>query len=90
MVADAEQIRVIFIENNILKQKSAQRQLNRLQIRMCVKKEYRLQSKKIRNDQEMIQSDPRSCPQNQKGSKLCDIVYYKTLRRFSERVVYGF
>ena len=26
------------------------------------------QSKKISNDQELIQSDPISCPQNQKGS----------------------
>ena len=26
------------------------------------------QSKKIRNDQELIQSDPTSCPQNQKGN----------------------
>ena len=25
------------------------------------------QSKKISNDQELIQSDPTSCPQNQKG-----------------------
>ena len=28
----------------------------------------RLQSKKISNDQELIQSDPISCPQNQKGN----------------------
>ena len=27
-----------------------------------------LQSKKISNDQELMQSDPISCPQNQKGS----------------------
>ena len=27
-----------------------------------------LKSKKISNDQELIQSDPMSCPQNQKGS----------------------
>ena len=26
------------------------------------------QSKKIRNDQELMQSDPISCPQNQKGN----------------------
>ena len=26
------------------------------------------QSKKISNDQELIQSDPTSCPQNQKGN----------------------
>ena len=25
-------------------------------------------SKKISNDQELIQSDPKSCPQNQKGN----------------------
>ena len=25
-------------------------------------------SKKIRNDQELVQSDPISCPQNQKGN----------------------
>ena len=29
--------------------------------------DYMLQSKKISNDQELIQSDPISCPQNQKG-----------------------
>ena len=28
----------------------------------------RLRSKKISNDQELIQSDPISCPQNQKGN----------------------
>ena len=28
----------------------------------------RIQSKKIINDQELIQSDPTSCPQNQKGN----------------------
>ena len=28
----------------------------------------KLQSKKISNDQELIQSDPTSCPQNQKGN----------------------
>ena len=28
----------------------------------------RLSSKKISNDQELIQSDPISCPQNQKGN----------------------
>ena len=27
-----------------------------------------VQSKKISNDQELIQSDPISCPQNQKGN----------------------
>ena len=27
-----------------------------------------LESKKISNDQELIQSDPTSCPQNQKGN----------------------
>ena len=27
-----------------------------------------LKSKKISNDQELIQSDPTSCPQNQKGN----------------------
>ena len=27
-----------------------------------------LESKKISNDQELIQSDPISCPQNQKGN----------------------
>ena len=27
-----------------------------------------IQSKKISNDQELIQSDPKSCPQNQKGN----------------------
>ena len=29
---------------------------------------YSIQSKKISNDQELIQSDPISCPQNQKGN----------------------
>ena len=29
-----------------------------------------MQSKKISNDQELIQSDPISCPQNQKGNML--------------------
>ena len=29
---------------------------------------YNIQSKKISNDQELIQSDPTSCPQNQKGN----------------------
>ena len=29
-----------------------------------------MQSKKISNDQELIQSDPISCPQNQKGIKM--------------------
>ena len=28
-----------------------------------------VKSKKISNDQELIQSDPTSCPQNQKGNK---------------------
>ena len=27
-----------------------------------------MESKKISNDQELIQSDPISCPQNQKGN----------------------
>ena len=27
-----------------------------------------MKSKKISNDQELIQSDPTSCPQNQKGT----------------------
>ena len=31
-------------------------------------KMYQTESKKISNDQEMIQSDPTSCPQNQKGN----------------------
>ena len=30
--------------------------------------EVSLKSKKISNDQELIQSDPISCPQNQKGN----------------------
>ena len=29
---------------------------------------FKSQSKKISNDQELIQSDPISCPQNQKGN----------------------
>ena len=28
----------------------------------------KIKSKKISNDQELIQSDPISCPQNQKGN----------------------
>ena len=31
-------------------------------------KKMSLKSKKISNDQELIQSDPTSCPQNQKGN----------------------
>ena len=30
--------------------------------------EFSSQSKKLSNDQELIQSDPTSCPQNQKGN----------------------
>ena len=33
-----------------------------------------IQSKKISNDQELIQSDPTSCPQNQKGNNLIHIL----------------
>ena len=29
---------------------------------------FRIKSKKISNDQELIQSDPISCPKNQKGN----------------------
>ena len=29
---------------------------------------YKIESKKISKDQELIQSDPISCPQNQKGN----------------------
>ena len=36
-------------------------------IQMTTVKFYK-QSKKISNDQELIQSDPTSCPQNQKGN----------------------
>ena len=32
-------------------------------------------SKKISNDQELIQSDPTSCPQNQKGNNLIRLSY---------------
>ena len=42
-----------------------------------------MQSKKISNDQELIQSDPTSCPQNQKGKSGPLIqthqYYYKTM-----------
>ena len=31
---------------------------------------YGIRSKKITNDQELIQSNPTSCPQNQKGNNL--------------------
>ena len=31
-------------------------------------KTVRMESKKISNDQELIQSDPKSCPQNQMGN----------------------
>ena len=34
----------------------------------CLEAEDIVQSKKISNDQELIQSDPTSCPQNQKGN----------------------
>ena len=30
--------------------------------------DFRMKSKKISNDQELIQSDPTFCPQNQKGN----------------------
>ena len=33
-----------------------------------IDKRIHIQSKKISNDQELIQSDPTSCPQNQKGN----------------------
>ena len=33
-----------------------------------IRKKTPIQSKKISNDQELIQSDPISCPQNQKGN----------------------
>ena len=33
----------------------------------CYEKNF-MKSKKISNDQELIQSDPTSCPQNQKGN----------------------
>ena len=29
---------------------------------------FEMESKKINNDEELIQSDPASCPQNQKGN----------------------
>ena len=41
--------------------------LSMQKIRMTTVKFYK-QSKKISNDQELIQSDPTSCPQNQKGN----------------------
>ena len=34
----------------------------------CYNSSSRLKSKKISNDQELIQSDPTPCPQNQKGN----------------------
>ena len=34
-----------------------------------------LKSKKISNDQELIQSDPISCPQNQKGNNITKYIY---------------
>ena len=40
----------------------------RLQIYTTVGLYKNTQSKKISNDQELIQSDPISCPQNQKGN----------------------
>ena len=36
--------------------------------RALISSEFETQSKKISNDQELIQSDPISCPQNQKGN----------------------
>ena len=40
------------------------------QVPVCyyVKNDILMRSKKISNDQELIQSDPISCPQNQKGN----------------------
>ena len=34
----------------------------------CKARAENMQSKKISNDQELIQSDPTPCPQNQKGN----------------------
>ena len=42
-----------------------------------------MKSKKISNDQELIQSDPTSCPQNGKGNNLIQkltAVYEKFMR----------
>ena len=39
-----------------------------------------LKSKKISNDQELIQSDPTSCPQNQR-----EITKYKNWQQFTKR-----
>ena len=36
--------------------------------RIGIRLDTKLKSKKITNDQELIQSDPTSCPQNQKGN----------------------
>ena len=37
--------------------------------KMCMCRAFRyVKSKKVSNDQELIQSDPISCPQNQKGN----------------------
>ena len=46
------------------------RSRNTRKILKSYSKVYKLvsQSKKISNDQELIQSDPISCPQNQKGN----------------------
>ena len=38
---------------------------------------YFLQGKKISNDQELIQSDPTSCPKNQKGNNLIHKAVYE-------------
>ena len=41
--------------------------LNKVDENAMIRNRYNL-SKKISNDQELIQSDPTSCPQNQKGN----------------------
>ena len=38
------------------------------EVEACFRKNNSKKSKKISNDQELIQSDPISCPQNQKGN----------------------
>ena len=42
--------------------------LTQANLSLCDGKPFFVLSKKISNDQELIQSDPTSCPQNQKGN----------------------
>ena len=46
-------------------------------------------SKKISNDQELIQSDPTSCPQNQKGNN-STLVWVSSMQKMFNRKYTGY